>query len=319
MLSRDALADVEFVDLYIGADYCDVKGLAGAHAPRVPAPAALLPAIDELREQCRRVFAQQGDPEFALLAGEAIYRVTAVKDVTDSEVFILRRSTAAIRPFQSLGFGRALSETLMDADTRGLVMVSGEMGSGKTSTAASIITERLRRHGGIAIAIEDPNETRLNGLHGEGRCIQIRASRKTGGYKEQIVRAMRSGADMMLIGEIRDEDTASLVLQASVNGHYIVSTLHAGDIPQAVGRLQAMTLPRHVNAAEILAEGLSVVLWQHLEKVGPSARAAVRLRVQSLVLATSAGARQRIRAGAIEQLANDVEDQARRAAWSGQQ
>lgn len=315
-----SLADIEFVDLYIGDDYCDITGLSGEEDKRVAAPESLHAQIKDLRKQCRQIYEAQQEPEFALIVGEQLYRVTVMNDVMNEDVFILRRSSAEIRSLDGLGLNPQLMDVILDKNTRGLIMVGGEMAAGKTSTAASIISARLKRHGGIAIAIEDPNETKLNGLHGNGRCIQVRASRKNGGYEEQIIRAMRSGADMILIGEIRESSTAALVMQASINGHFIVSTGHAGSIPQVVERLQAFTLPKYPNANELLADGLSVVIWQEIEKV-PGNQAAdskpvVRLRIKSLVLSASNSARQKIRKGQVDQLIHDVEEQANQNTWT---
>lgn len=315
---NQSFADVEFVDLYVGSDYCDIKGLEGAGALRVPAPESLQDEISKLRKQCREIYEAQKEPEFALIFGDRIYRVTTINDVMNDDVFVLRRSSAAIRPLDDLGLSPALVSAMIDERTNGLVLIAGEMGAGKTSTAASIITARLRRHGGIAMAIEDPPETKLNGIHGAGRCIQTRASRKNGGYKEQIMRAIRSGADMILIGEIRDNETAGEVLKASINGHFIVSTIHAGNVVQAVERLQAFTLPTFSNANEILADGLAIVVWQELQKV-PSAAGGtimgVRLKAQSLVVTSSSGARQKIRKGQIDQIMHDADAQSKQSAW----
>lgn len=319
-LTHASLSDIQFVDLYIGEDYCDITGLSGEESKRVAAPDSLHGQIRDLRKQCRQIYEAQQEPEFALIAGEHIYRVTVMNDVMNEDVFILRRSTAVIRPLASLGFNPQLVDTILDKDTRGLIIVAGEMAAGKTSTAASIVSERLKRHGGIAIAIEDPPETKLNGLHGNGRCIQVRASRKNGGYEEQIIRAMRSGADMILIGEIRDCATAALVMQASINGHFIISTVHAGGITQTIERVQAFTLPKHSNANEILADGLSVVIWQEIEKVRSTQDAGsnmvARLRIQSLILSASNGARQKIRKGQVDQLMHDVDEQAKQNTWT---
>jgi twitching motility protein PilT len=312
------LSELQFVDLYIGENYCDIKGLDGAAYSRVSAPDYLLDHILEIRKRCREIYQAQEEPEFSLIVDDDLYRVTTINDVTNNDVFILRRSSATIRPLTSLGLNPHLMKFLLDKDTKGTILIAGEMGAGKTSTAASIMSARLKQHGGIAVAIEDPPETKLNGLHDEGRCIQVRASRKNGGYKEQITRAMRSGADMILIGEVRDDDAASLVLQAGINGHFVVSTLHAGSIPQAIERLQTFALPRHKNANEILADGIAAVIWQYLEQVGQgSDQAAVRrLRVQSLILPASDGARQRIRKGQINQLSYDVDEQSLRVVWA---
>jgi twitching motility protein PilT len=310
----NTLRSLRFVDLYIGENYCDIKGLEGAPAIRVLAPSHLLDHIREIRKRCQEIYQAQEEPEFSLVIDDDLYRVTTINDVTNDDVYILRRSAATIRPLASLGFNPPLLKFLLHSTTKGAILVAGEMGAGKTSTAASIMAARLAQHGGIAVAIEDPPETKLHGLHGEGRCIQIRASRKNGGYKEQIIRAMRSGADMILIGEVRDEDTASLVMQAGINGHFVISTIHAGNIPQAVERMQAFTLPRHSNANEILADGIAAVIWQDLESVGQNNQV-VRLRAQSLIIPASNGARQKIRKGQASAIMHDVEEQSKQIAW----
>src|SRR5260364_215261 len=68
-----------------------------------------------------------------------------------------------------------------------------------------------------------------------------------------------------LIGEIRDEDTAFQALQASINGHLIIATIHAGDIVQAIERMQTFCNGRASNTNDILADGLTIVIWQTLE------------------------------------------------------
>jgi len=321
MTEKHSLDAVEFVDLYIGTDYCDIKGMAGAEAKRVSAPDYLHGEISELRRKCKEIYKAQEEPEFSLITGEQLYRVTAINDVMNDDVFILRRSSATIRPLASLGFSPLLLKTILDKDTRGLCLVAGEMSAGKTSTAASMVDELLKQHGGIAVAIEDPPETKLNGIHGTGRCIQVRASRKNGGYKEQIYRAMRSGADIIFIGEIRDEETAEVALQASVNGHRILATIHAGGVDQALERMQTFTLPKHTNANEILADGLAVVIFQDLEEVDRNKEAdsgkIKRLRVESLIVCgkDQNAVRQKIRKGQISQVMHDVAEQSKQNAW----
>jgi twitching motility protein PilT len=318
-MSIPKISQIEFVDLYIGETYCDIKGFPGAAATRVPAPVELEDQIDALRRQCREHFADNGEPEFSLIVDDVVFRVTEMNDVTGGEVYVLRRSGAHIRQLATLGLAPHVMKAVLDQDAKGLILIAGEMGAGKTSTAASIVVQRLVLHGGIAIAVEDPPETKLNGLHGNGRCIQVQASRRSGGYQEHMVRAMRSGADMILIGEIRDEDTAYQALKASINGHTIVSTIHAGDIPQAIERLQTLCSERTANAYNILAEGLTVVIWQALEKFQRGSGTASRLVVKALVLGNDAqGIRSKIRKGQIAQIKQDIEDQSQQAAWNMQ-
>ncbi|MDH0341960.1 ATPase, T2SS/T4P/T4SS family [Chromobacterium haemolyticum] len=316
------ISQIDFVDLYIGEDYCDIKGLAGASAPRVLAPAELADQIADLREKCKEIYRAQEEPEFSLILDGVLLRVTQISDVTNGDVFILRRSPAQIRPFTSLGLAPHVMKAVLDKDLRGLILIAGEMGAGKTSTAASLVVQRLALHGGIAIAVEDPPETPLNGVHGNGRCIQIRASRKSGGYSEHMTRAMRSGADLMLIGEIRNDDTAYQAATSGINGLPIVTTIHAGDPVEAVERLHTYCSSKTPNANNIIADGLAAVIWQSLEKVprqGESGTSA-RLVSQALILTgpDADGIRAKIRKGLISQIRQDVENQNRLAVWNMQ-
>lgn len=313
---------ISFVDLYLGDDFVDITGLAGA-AERVPAPAALADDIKFLRDACRKQFMTLREEEFSLNIEGTIFRVTQYQDVTGKDIFTLRRSAASIRPMSGLGFGTPVLQLLMAKDLRGLVLVAGEMASGKTSTAATVMVERLKAHGGIGMAIEDPPETALNGVHGIGRCIQVPVSRRRGGYKEMLTRAMRSGARNILVGEIRDDDTAIEALRASINGHLILSTIHAGSISQAIERLQTFCLGKASNTNSILAEGLSMVVWQSLETVpappaspnGPP-RVFSRLKAEFLVVRDQNGVKAKIREGKIDSLHQDVKEQATKLAWT---
>src|SRR3546814_18377080 len=109
-----------------------------------------------------------------------------------------------------------------DLDLKGLVLIAGETGADKTSTAAALMYSRLIKHGGIAVAIEDPPEINMHGQHGHGWCEQVPASRFTGGYREHLIGSLRDNPDMILLGEIRDEATANEVVNASINGHFIL-------------------------------------------------------------------------------------------------
>jgi len=217
----------------------------------------------------------------------------------------------------SIGLPDHISKAVQDKERRGLVLIAGEMGAGKTSTAASIVRNWLLLHGGIGLTVEDPPETKLNGVHGLGRCIQVRASRKTGGYKEHMMRAMRSGADLILIGEIRNAETATEAVQAGVNGQRIFATIHAGDIGQAIQRLCSLcTVP---DAYSVVADGLAAIIFLSMERV-PRQNApgfSSRLLVKGLVLdADSKGIRTKIRTQQIALIQQDVDIQSRQVAWN---
>lgn len=313
------ISQMNFVDLYLGEDYCDFTGLNGA-GRREPAPLSLQEEIGSLREQCLQILRAEDEEEFSLVVDGTMFRVTAIRDVLNQDVFILRRSSASIRPLDSIGFHPYILNELMSADNRGLILIAGEMGVGKTSTAASVLKARLEKHGGIAVAIEDPPETNLNGLHGEGRCIQIRASRKNGGYQEQMRRAMRSGADTILVGEIRDDEPALEAIRGSINGHLLISTIHAAGPIEALERLQTFCKAKAPNTNEILADGLSLIIWQALERVPLSSapgnnKYVTRLQSKFLFVRGKNSARSKIREGRFDQLVHDMHEQANQASW----
>ena len=193
------------------------------------------------------------------------------------------------------------------------------MAGGKTTTAMSIVVDRLNRFGGLAIVIEDPPEARLNGVHGKGRCIQIEADRNQGGYAEPLIKALRSGADIILIGEIRDADTADEVIRASQNGHLIISTIHGGSIQQTISRLASLShLPDDVAFANI-ADGLSLVIFQKKAAVQNASGASSRVVIRGLSLHdqdSANDARVKIREGKIPSLDGIVDLQTKKATWS---
>ncbi|NWA23967.1 Flp pilus assembly complex ATPase component TadA [Pseudomonas gingeri] len=307
------ITEADFGDLYLGDGFSDVKGLHGAGTKRVEAPADWADDLVRLRAQCKAHFAEDHDPEFTLIEDGVVLRVTQVVDTFGEEVFVISKSTPDIRPFHMLGFPTDLANALLDDTARGLVIICGKMGTGKTSSAASLVVARLQTCGGIALSMEDPQETKLNGAHGQGRCIQLQVSRRTGGYEEALLRALRTRADILFIGEIRDSRTAAEAVRASINGHFIVTTSHSGSASQAIERIAALAQPQINNAREILAQGLLAIICQSLEKVG----AQKILKVESLLFTgeDGPGIREKIRTGHVNQVDQDVENQSQRGVW----
>lgn len=307
------ITQANFVDLFLGPDFSDVKGLDGSGSRREAAPEIWSDELQALREQCQAKALELGDPEFSVVKDGIVLRVTQIQDAFSKDVFILRKSNAQIRPFHMLGFPEALATAMLSDQVRGLVIFCGEMGTGKTSSAASLIAARLQACGGTALAIEDPAETNLNGLHGEGRCIQMQVSRRTGGYEEALLRALRTGADMILIGEIRDTATAVQAIRAAINGVFVACTLHAGAPTQALERVIALASNKISNAREILAQGLVAVVAQTLETKADRRI----LKVRSLLVTgeDSPSIREKIRAGQIAQLDQDIDNQLKRGLW----
>jgi type II secretory ATPase GspE/PulE/Tfp pilus assembly ATPase PilB-like protein/8-oxo-dGTP pyrophosphatase MutT (NUDIX family) len=113
----------------------------------------------------------------------------------------------------------------------GLILVTGPTGSGKTTTLYAAL-RKLKDRGVNIVTVEDPIEYRLPGI------VQVQVNEKAGLTFATALRSiMRQDPDVVLIGEIRDRETAEIALQASLTGHLVLSTLHTNDAPSAVTRL----------------------------------------------------------------------------------
>lgn len=313
------IADTDFVDLYLGDGFVDVKGMTG-QPRRIAAPSDWKGELDALLQRCIDHYAVSGDPEFSLIVDGCVLRVTQLQDVNAKTVFVLNKSAVKILPLERLGLPQNLHDSLSTGEhIRGLIFICGEMGSGKTSSAASLIKARLTSLGGTALTVEDPPEPLLHGEHGPGRCIQIPVSRKQGGYEEALIRALRTRADMILVGEVRDTATAVQVVQASINGHLILCTGHSGSVAQGIERLAALAQPRLSNALQLLAQGLIAVIHQTLV-TDPGGSGVRRLRLQCLSLLgdDSSGIREKIRSNNLTLIEQDIAHQNSRSLWNDQ-
>ncbi|MDB4878051.1 MAG: type secretion system protein [Gemmatimonadetes bacterium] len=113
----------------------------------------------------------------------------------------------------------------------GLILVTGPTGSGKTTTLYAALRQ-LKERGVNIVTVEDPIEYRLPGI------VQVQVNEKAGLTFATALRSiMRQDPDVVLIGEIRDRETAEIAIQASLTGHLVLSTLHTNDAPSAVTRL----------------------------------------------------------------------------------
>jgi twitching motility protein PilT len=118
---------------------------------------------------------------------------------------------------------------------RGLVLVTGATGSGKTTTLAAIIDHINRSRQQHIVTIEDPIEI----LHSDHSCIvnQREIGLDTSDFGQALRRALRQDPDVILIGELRDAETAQTALQAAESGHLVFSTLHTVDAAETIGRM----------------------------------------------------------------------------------
>ncbi|SFF37828.1 twitching motility protein PilT [Kosakonia radicincitans] len=229
-----ALSETDFIDLYLGEDYAEIKGLVGANRLLIPVPEALYADVQALRALCERRHKETGRNEFSCFYGTRLYRVTLCRDLMGRTGLVLRQTPAALPAFEDIPLSTPLRKSVELPNATGLILIAGEMGVGKTTSAAAILSRRIAVTGNLGVSIEDPAETLLQGRHGDGRCIQLEVG-ESEGYASATRKAYRMGASAFLLGEIRDGATAHEVLKASLS-MFVVSTIHAASIKEALER-----------------------------------------------------------------------------------
>jgi twitching motility protein PilT len=147
--------------------------------------------------------------------------------------FAFRVIPKHIPSFESLGLPPGVQK--LAGERRGLVLVTGETGSGKTTTLAAMVNYINRTRKQHIVTIEDPIEI----LHEDVDCIvnQREVGVDTDSFHEALRRALRQDPDVILIGELRDADTAQTALHAAESGHLVLSTMHTIDASETVGRM----------------------------------------------------------------------------------
>ncbi|WP_203544540.1 GspE/PulE family protein [Desulfovibrio sp. JC022] len=142
------------------------------------------------------------------------------------------------------------------AQPHGIVLVTGPTGSGKTTSLYAGLSELPRDDKNI-VTVEDPVEYQLSGVN------QVQVNKAAGMTFATTIRSfLRQDPDIILVGEIRDQETASTAVQASLTGHLVLSTLHTNDAATAVTRMLDMGIEPF-----LLASSLSLVLGQRLVRV----------------------------------------------------
>ena len=218
---------------------------------------------------------QDGRIKVRIDEAEIDIRVSVIP-MLHGEAVVLRllRQNATLRGMQELG----MDSREVDCFRRvlqlphGIILVTGPTGSGKTSTLYTALNE-INDADRKIITIEDPVEYQLRGIN------QIQVSEKAGlTFARGLRSILRHDPDVLLIGEIRDQETAQIAVQASLTGHLVFSTLHTNDAPGALTRLVDMGVEPYLVASSleaVLAQRLVRVLCNHCkqEDSSPAAQA----------------------------------------------
>jgi len=194
-------------------------------------------------------------------------RVSTIPTIHGEKVVLrILERRRVLRRLEELGFlaDDLLTYRRLIAKRSGIILVTGPTGSGKTTTLYATLKELNCKENNI-ITIEDPVEYQLPGIN------QIQVNPKTGLTFARVLRSvLRQDPDIILVGEIRDLETARIALQAALTGHLVFATLHTRDAASAVMRLTEMGLEEYLVRDCVLG-----AVAQRLIRVQPQGRRAI--------------------------------------------
>lgn len=312
------LCDIDFIDLYLQKSNAFFKGLAGQDTSIKSVGDEFRDEIETVRELCKKLASETGRREYSFLRDDVLYRVAEFTNPHEGVTYVLRQKKRWERDLSSLGLSIQAQKALMDPEIKGAVLVLGEMSSGKTSTISTAIESRLKKYGGLALVLEDPIETRLSGTVGQGLALQLEVET----YADELVRGMRSNADLFMIGEIRDGRTAAEFLQAGSNGHLLMSSAHAQSITHGLTRIRSLIGGMAADVNAIMSQSLALIIYQSLIRT-PKANGEgenCRLTSDTLLIAgdkNETAIRQKISDGKFSALADDITAQKAQNRWGG--
>jgi type II secretory ATPase GspE/PulE/Tfp pilus assembly ATPase PilB-like protein len=207
-----------------------VRLLPKSLGPSLASRVKILSALDI----ADRMRPQDGRARVAVRGAVVDLRVSTLP-ASHGEKIVIRvlDGSAGLRTLDSVGFGDddlARIRSLLE-QREGLVLVTGPTGSGKTTTLYAALRE-VQARGVNVVTVEDPIEYRLPGI------VQVQVHERAGLTFGAALRSiMRQDPDVILVGEIRDRETAEIAIQASLTGHLVFSTLHTNDAASAIARL----------------------------------------------------------------------------------
>jgi twitching motility protein PilT len=199
----------------------------------------------------RAEFEREGEADFAYsIEGLARFRVNAFHQRGTVSV-VARAIPFTVRSVEQLGLPPVL--TRLAEEERGIILLTGTTGSGKSTTLAAMIDHVNRSSARHIVTIEDPIEY----LHRDRRSVinQREVGEDTMSFGRALRRVLRQDPDIILIGEMRDEETVRTALSAAETGHLVLSTLHTVDAPETVNRIIDFFPPHQQQQARAMLAG----------------------------------------------------------------
>jgi len=299
-------------DLHLIADSPPLARIDGQLQPLAEAAPLAPEDIEQAFQQItsdreREEFQRRLELDFGYTLGDGCHGIGRLRGNAARErgrlSLTIRLVPATIPSLDELGLPEICKELVLRP--RGLVIVSGPTGSGKSTTLAAMINHLNRVASRRVVTIEDPIEY----IYTNDKCIITQ--RELGGdtlsFAQALKHVVRQDPDVILVGEMRDQETAAAVLTVAETGHLVLTTGHAPSASQAVERIIDLFPPHERHLVQTrLASLLIGILCQTLV---PKADKRGRIAAVEIMLASSA-IRNLIREGKIHQLPNTIRTQA---------
>lgn len=273
-------------DLHLSAD-CEPYWRRSGNIERIPNQPVMEPEFLEkqlmsiLPERNKAEFAADNDTDFAYaIEGLSRFRVNIFRD-RKGVGSVMRTIPFEIPSAKKLG----LPDCILDMAnlTKGLVLVTGPTGSGKSTTLAALIDHINETRECHIITVEDPVEF----VHPNKKCLinQREISKHTKSFKRALKAALREDPDIVLVGEMRDLETIEIAVETAETGHLVFGTLHTTTAPSTVDRIiDQFPTDRQEQIRQMLAKSIKGVVSQVLcRKKGGG-----RIAAQEILIGTSA-------------------------------
>ena len=257
-------------DVHISSDNCPMLRVDGSMHPMTEWGVLTSGEVKEMLwavtpERNRVQWEEVKDTDFAHETDQARFRVNVFAD-RKGIGSVMRQIPTKIMSAEDMG----LSKNVLDLCflTKGLVLVTGPTGSGKSTTLAALVDYINRHRDDHIITIEDPIEF----VHPNKKCLvnQREVAVHTGSFKHALRAALREDPDIVLVGEMRDLETIAIAMETAETGHLVFGTLHTNTAPSTVDRIiDQFPTDRQPQIRVMLSESLKAVVAQTLcKKIG---------------------------------------------------
>ena len=259
---QDALAS----DIHLGVNSPPIWRRNGVLSPLWPSAVKLSAqdterlAMSFLLEPQKQMLAERGDIDFAYATDFGRFRASVVRQRLGIDI-VFRIISTSLRSMDELGLPQSLKQ--LTQYHNGLVLVTGSVGSGKSTTLAALVDEVNKTRHDHIITLEDPIEYVI---HSKGcHVTQREVHTHTKSFGAALRGALREDPDVIMVGEMRDLETISLAITASETGHLVLGTLHTGSAARTLDRvLDVFPIDQREQIRIMVSESLRGIVSQQL-------------------------------------------------------